>query len=252
MKISEVKNQETLDLLFKDKNVLGIDETGVGDYLTPLVAAVAIADNKKMDRINELGITDSKKLSDSRIKELAKIIQDEKLAKYKTAFISVKGYNNLAKRSNANLIKMFVHMKAYTDSQKGKGSTIKISDFDYVFIDQYSTLKAITGYFDHYFDEKTNPKANWPRFRKIGADIILSEKAESKHPSVAIASIMARNELLFRMEELNREWETTFPLGASTKTQDWINDFVKSRSEGDETAEKILRYNIVKNFNIKE
>ncbi|PAK21698.1 hypothetical protein CJJ23_01000 [Mycoplasmopsis agassizii] len=249
IKIKEINEQKTLDELFQSKKVLGIDESGVGDYFTPLTAAVAIVEEKDFARLKELGVGDSKKISDKRIQELAKIIADEKLAKYCASFIHPKGYNNLKKNYNANEIKTFVHLKAFTDSQRvsSKNTPIKSIDFDYVFIDQYSTLNAIEGYFKRFFNDE-DPKANWPKFRKFGKDIILSTKAEDKHLSVAVASIFARDLLLRKMIEYNYEWEAEFPLGASKDVQEFARKFIDERARGDKKKETEMRYNLIKDF----
>ena len=58
------------------KVVLGIDESGKGDFFGPLVVAGVLADGQVFKKLAEIGARDSKKISDNRIKELARYIRE--------------------------------------------------------------------------------------------------------------------------------------------------------------------------------
>ena len=50
---------------------IGTDEAGKGDYFGPLVVAGVMVDESIAKSFEELGIRDSKKLSDSSVRDLA-------------------------------------------------------------------------------------------------------------------------------------------------------------------------------------
>ena len=91
--------------IYKGKNIIGSDETGVGDYLTPLVAAAVFVPYQNVDKLSKMGITDSKKISDKQILILANKIKP--LIKYRIKHLTQAGYNKLNKSFNANELKCF-------------------------------------------------------------------------------------------------------------------------------------------------
>ena len=55
-------------------NQIGSDEVGTGDFFGPICVCAAYIKAKDIKRLRELGIDDSKRLSDERIRELGKIL----------------------------------------------------------------------------------------------------------------------------------------------------------------------------------
>ena len=51
---------------------IGVDETGVGDYFTPVVSVACFIPKNNIDEIINLGVKDSKKLNDKKIITIAK------------------------------------------------------------------------------------------------------------------------------------------------------------------------------------
>lgn len=45
---------------------IGVDETGVGDYFTPVVSVACFIPKNNIDEIINLGVKDSKKLNDKK------------------------------------------------------------------------------------------------------------------------------------------------------------------------------------------
>lgn len=66
-----------------NKNILGIDETGVGDYFTPLIACGALLPKEMHQWAVDLGVKDSKLLSENKIKEIAQELK----SKYRTLYM---------------------------------------------------------------------------------------------------------------------------------------------------------------------
>jgi len=51
---------------------IGSDEVGVGDFLLPMVVVATYIQKKDIQKLKNLGVNDSKKLSDEKIKNVAK------------------------------------------------------------------------------------------------------------------------------------------------------------------------------------
>lgn len=197
--------------LLNNKNIIGCDETGVGDYLTPLVAAAVYVDKDNIDKLVSLGVKDSKKISDEKIKEIFLNIKD--LIKFRVNHLTQKGYNNLNKYMNAHELKMFLHLKSITQLEK-----IDKVDEDLILIDQFTNVNSVEKYYETLMLSKLKTD-------EIQKEIILAEKAESIHVAVAAASIVARYYFLEMMQEQEEVCEMKFPLGTNEKVEQVAIDF---------------------------
>lgn len=207
----------TIDFIeLKNKNIIGIDEVGVGDYFGPLCSAAVYVPYENIKELEKIGgIGDSKKLSDTKILSLAKKIKESNLVKYSIFHLTPNGYNSLNKNYNANYLKMFTHLKAFS-----KLSEIKV---DYIFIDQYSTKNSILKYYNDFVF-----KNNWANLKEFNSDVLLANKAESLHISVAIASILARADFLEFMKNMNIKYNVQFPFGAGNNVKEFAEEFFNS------------------------
>lgn len=192
---------EYKESFLNDKDIIGVDETGVGDYLTPLVACAAFVESKNIDKIKQLGIIDSKLMTDKKILEVFPKLKD--LVDYSVNHLTQKGYNNLNKYMNANELKMFLHIKSINKLELDK----KIKN-DMIIIDQFSNESSIVKYYTSLVEGKLSAES----FLK---PVMLLEKAESKHVSVAVASVIARYHFLKMMEEQDGALELKTPLGTN-------------------------------------
>lgn len=57
---------------FASKNVVGSDEVGTGDYFGPMIVAACYVDQAMMPLLKQLGVKDSKAMTDPEICEIAK------------------------------------------------------------------------------------------------------------------------------------------------------------------------------------
>ena len=86
--VKEKKEETTIPI---DISSVGSDEVGTGDYYGPIVVTASYVNKDDIPFLTELGVKDSKKLSDEQIlKIVPKII---KKIKYKTIMLSNKEYN---------------------------------------------------------------------------------------------------------------------------------------------------------------
>lgn len=192
-------------------NIIGADETGVGDYMAPLVACAAFIKYEDAIELEKTGITDSKKLSEKQIYFFASKIK--KVATYKIKYLSQKGYNTLNKSFNANELKMFVHMGAINNVEE------QVSG-DLIILDQFSTEASIKKYYSRL------GKDDYFKFKQFKAKLKLVERGEMEHVAVAAASILAREFLLNHMKEQELKWGMKFPLGTNKIVEGVAINFV--------------------------
>lgn len=90
---SSIKEEVALDnILFP---IMGSDESGKGDYFGSLVVACICIDEKDVLELSDLGVRDSKALSDTRIIQIAKAIKKSCQDRFVIVEISPEKYNQL-------------------------------------------------------------------------------------------------------------------------------------------------------------
>ena len=91
-------------------NTLGSDEVGVGDFFGPIVVTATYVSTDKIPLIEELGVKDSKKLTDEKIISIAPTLIKE--IPYCTYILNNTDYNKYQKMGyNMNKIKAILHNK---------------------------------------------------------------------------------------------------------------------------------------------
>ncbi|MCR5079649.1 MAG: ribonuclease HIII [Bacilli bacterium] len=187
---------------------LGSDEVGTGDYFGPITVCAAYVEEKDLDYLKELGITDSKKMTDDRIKELGPIL----IKKFKYSLIALNNekYNAAhAKGININKMKAKLHNKVL----------LKLSK-QYPDAHRYMDQFAAEGLYYSYLKED----------REVVRNITFSTKGELHYPCVALASVIARYAFLALMDELSKKVGVTLPFGASNAVENFARNFLKSHS----------------------
>lgn len=182
-------------------NTIGSDEAGVGDYFGPMTVCAAYVPKDKVALLKELGVRDSKNLSNSTVKKIAGDIIH--IIPYSLVILDNPSYNEKIDQG-WNIVKL----KAVLHDHCIKNVHQKMMDdakdtLEAIVIDQFTSENAYRKYVPHPFRE----------------DLIYQEtKAESKSIAVACASILARSKYLEQMENLNRNLKAEVPRGASNKT----------------------------------
>ncbi len=174
-----------------EKGHIGTDESGKGDYFGPLVAAGVFlpADQEKV--LSELGVKDSKRFSDNRIHELARLIK--KGYTHSIVAIGPEKYNALyAKLRNLNRLLAWAHSRVIENILEEVNCTLAITD---QFGDKAFVLNAMM---------------------KRGKNIELIQKPKAEEDlAVAAASILAREGFLTRLYYLSQDIGSVLPKGAS-------------------------------------
>jgi ribonuclease HIII len=173
---------------------VGSDESGKGDYFGPLVVAAVALTQSNWGVLAELGVQDSKNLSDTRAASLAGQIRDA----FPNDVITIMPprYNELwAKFGNVNRLLAWAHARAIENViEKAPQASAAVAD--------------------QFGDESLIRDALFKRGRNVR--LVQMPRAE-RDPAVAAASILARAEFLHRLDQLGRQAGVRLPKGASSQ-----------------------------------
>ena len=224
------KYKEELNYYYS-MSTIGSDEVGTGDYFGPIIVTAAYVDKDKIDFVNELGVKDSKKLTDEKIKKIAPLLIKE--IPYVTFTLNNKDYNEYQKKGfNMNKIKAILHNKVLY------AITHREEKFPYqkIVVDQFVYPRK---YFEHIIEAK----------EKV-TDITFTTKAESKCASVAVASVISRYIFLRKINELTEEIGMEIPKGANAIVDQVGQEIVKKY--GIQKLKEIAKLNFKNTDKIKE
>lgn len=188
-------------------NSIGSDEVGTGDYFGPIVVTASYVTKDDVDFLLELGVKDSKKMSDTEIKRV--VPQIIKKIPYHTFILTNKQYNELYNSDmNMNKMKAILHNKvlsAFSDKEK--------YHYDYIVVDQFENPRS---YYNHLNDAK---------FKVY--NITFLTKAEDQCLSVACASLISRYIFLQEMDKMSKSLGIDIPKGASDLVDNVGREIVK-------------------------
>lgn len=195
--------------------LIGVDESGKGDYFGPLVIAGAYLDKKTAEKLSGYGVADSKSLSDKRIKKLAARIKNN--CEYSVVTIKNPRYNQLHKKiGNLNKILAWGHARVIEN-------LLDKVDCDNALSDKFAKKYLI----ENALMEK-------------GKEIKLEQKVRAEsNLAVAAASILARAEFVSRLQQLSDKYEIELPKGAANHIIDVGQEFV--RKHGQEELKQVAK-----------
>ena len=201
---------------------IGSDEVGTGDYFGPIIVTASYVNKNDITFLEELGVRDSKKVTDDKIMKIAPEII--KKIPHFTYILSNEEYNEWQKKGyNMNKIKSILHNRVILGLLKQNNFS-----YDMVVIDQFTPPR---NYFGYLKDVNENV------FRKI----TFTTKAEDKCLSVGCSSIISRYIFINEMDKLGKTVNTVLPLGASTIVDDKGKELVNKY--GKEVLNKIAKLN---------
>ncbi|MBR2678143.1 MAG: ribonuclease HIII [Bacilli bacterium] len=200
---------------------IGSDEVGTGDYFGPIVVTACYVKKDQLEKLEKLGIGDSKKIDDEKIKKIAPEIA--KLVKYKSVILTNKEYNEKhTKDTNMNKIKAILHNRVLY--QMVHDEKVK---YDYIIVDEFARENR---YYEYLNDQPV-----------IQKDITFLTKAEDISPAVACASIISRYLFLQEFDKLCDSIHIPLPKGAG-KDVDEIGEEVVEKY-GEEKLKEIAKVN---------
>jgi len=184
---------------FSPLSVIGSDEVGTGDYFGPMTVVAAYVQKEQLPLLKELGVRDSKELTDAKIIEIAK--QLVSFIPYSLLVLHNEKYNAFQEKGmSQGKMKALLHNKALSNVLK----KLDPEKPDAILIDQFVEKNT---YYKHVVKEKEIIKEN----------VFFSTKGESVHLSVAAASIIARYAFLKQMDLLTEKTGMVIPRGAGAQ-----------------------------------
>ena len=221
---SEIKAKENKedDKTYYYYDAIGSDEVGTGDYFGPIIVTATLVDKNTRKLLEDLKIMDSKKMTDDKIRRCAPILMDK--LPYVTFTLSNPKYNDMANKGfNMNKVKAILHNRVLFElSNKG-------IPYHKIIVDQFTTPRS---YFSYLKQENIQDKVT---------KITFLTKGESKHLSVAAASVISRYLFLNEMDKLSEKDKINILKGASDKVDDVGREIVKKY--GKEELYKIAKIN---------
>ncbi len=186
---------------------IGSDEVGTGDFFGPIVVSATYVDKANVDFLLDLGVKDSKKMSDSEIiKVVPEII---KKIPYNTFILTNKQYNEMySSDMNMNKMKAILHNKVLA----GFANKEKYP-YEYAVVDQFENPRS---YYFHLKDAS---------FKVY--NITFLTKAEDQCLSVACASLISRYIFLREMDKISKDLGMVLPKGAGDIVNTVGMDIVK-------------------------
>lgn len=174
---------------------IGIDESGKGDFFGPLCIAGVFAGEQEIKKLLEMGVKDSKNLSDPQILRLSPSIRA--LCPHSIVKISPQRYNELyANFRNLNNLLGWGHATAIVE-------LVEKTQCRQVLIDQFASEYVVQ---------------NALKRKQITVSLSQRHRAE-EDPVVAAASILARAAFVQGIEQLSQEVGIPLPKGASEKVK---------------------------------
>ena len=207
---AKAKNPKDNDIFFLNTSTIGSDETGCGDFFGPIVVCATYCRKEDISFLKELGVKDSKKITDDKIKEIAPAII--KKIPYVCTVLDNETYNKNYHDINMVKLKCILHNKVLCSLvEKYK------PDYKYAVIDQFVNAKK-------YYEYLTGV----PKKLK---GITFYTKGESKCIAVAAASIIARYVFLKEMANLNKKVGFTLQKGAGAIVDEQIQTIIQKKGK---------------------
>ncbi len=203
------KEEESRAKDFQEYDVIGVDESGKGDFFGPLVVAAAyVPDQEATNELKHLGLADSKRISDDKVADLAKDVK--RLCQYSIVKLPPKTYNDLYEdMGNLNDMLGWAHARSIEDLlEDGVVPEAAISD-------KFGR--------EDFIEDKLMGK---------GRDIELFQEVRAEENiAVAAASVLARSEFLKKLGSLAVKWNVELPLGAGENVVAAGKSFIDEHGE---------------------
>lgn len=192
-------------------SIVGSDEVGKGDYFGPLIVVAAYVRADQIPLVKELGVKDSKDLTDSQIIKIAKDLLA--FLPYSLLKLDNQKYNKLQGSGMTQ-----GKMTAILHNQAHHYLLEKISPEkpDAILVDQFAQAPV---YYKHLKGQKVIQNER----------VYFSTKAESIHLAVAAASILARYSFIRAFDGLSKKVGFTIPKGAGAKVDQAAARLIKEK-----------------------
>ena len=203
--------ESTLDPSLLDARI-GVDESGKGDFFGPLCVAAVYVNKSVLNAWKTVGIRDSKSVgSDAQIVHLNRAIRETPGCQVSVIAIGNEAYNRLhVRHGSVNTVLAWGHARAIENLLE-RGPLLNPPP-----------VRAIS---DQFASSKTTVERALMTLGK-GIELVQRHRAE-EDMAVAAASIVARNEYLQRMKNLEKEFSMPLPRGASAAVEEAARKLVE-------------------------
>ena len=205
---------------FSNWSVIGSDEVGTGSYFGPLTVACAFVPKNLIKELQQLGVKDSKNLTDVQIQEIVPKIKA--LIPYKLLTLWPEKYNEVQQTKNLNEMKALLHNQAI----KLLYQQLNPETVQAILIDEFCSQK---NYYS-YLKEQTTPLKSMTYFKT---------KGENHHIAVAAASMIARDAFLEGLKTLSKEYGYSLLSGANSAVDELASKILKQ--EGMDGLRKVAK-----------
>ena len=234
MKVAGEKKKEPAEKSFVYyTNTIGSDEVGTGDYFGPIVVTSTFVSKENIPFLEDLGVKDSKKLTDAQILKIVPEII--KKIPYSTRILTNRDYNGKYSADiNMNAMKAILHNKVLLDLNEKYGKQA-----DYIVVDQFTSPSS---YYKYLI-----------KAPEVQRNITFITKAEDKCLSVACASLISRYAFIKEFDKMSKNVGFYLPKGAGeladeaamkiVRQSDFsaLNDIVKLNFKNTEKIKKALK-----------
>lgn len=221
MVLEKEKKDDKVNNIYLHTTAVGSDEVGTGDYFGPIVVTASYVKKEDVEELIKLGVGDSKKISDDKIKKIAPIIA--KKITYRSLILSNSEYNEKYRKDvNMNKIKAIMHNKVLY--QLINEENVK---YDYIIVDEFAKETR-------YYEYLTG-------ISQIQKDITFITKAEDKNLAVACSSIISRYIFLKEFDKICTSLQIPLVKGAG-KDVDKIGEEVVEKY-GEDKLKEIAKLN---------
>lgn len=209
---SQFSDQQLAAPPTQQTNMIGTDEVGNGSYFGGLAVVASYLSDADIPLIKSLGVDDSKKLTDAKIREIAPMLKEN--IQHQALLLKPSKYNEvIASGYNAVSVKVALHNQAIYLLEKALSATP-----DYIIIDAFTTEKNYAKYLKN--------EANQTNGR-----VTLVQKAESQFYTVAVSSVIARSLFLDELDELSQLMGIKLPSGAGHQSDLVAATIIKKHGE---------------------
>ena len=194
---------------------VGCDESGKGDYFGPLVSAAVYVEPDAAERLGELGVQDSKTLSDKRVRALAPQIRA--LTRHALTTVAPPRYNELyaelrSRRRRLNHLLAWAHARSIEDLIEAGLHPA------YAIVDQFA---ADANVIEHaVLTETRERELRVVQYPRAEADV-----------AVAAASVLAREAFIGWLDRAGDRVGVPLPKGASPAVIAAAQEIVRSGGE---------------------
>ncbi|MDX9858234.1 MAG: ribonuclease HIII [candidate division Zixibacteria bacterium] len=173
--------------------IIGIDESGKGDFFGPLVIAALVADSSREEELRSLGVRDSKTMTPGRIASIAEILQKKFV--HSVVVVGPEKYNQLYKKiKNLNRLLGWGHARAIENVLMEAEADLAISD-------KFADPRVI----ENALLEKSKAL---PLQQLVRGESVIQ---------VAAASVIARATFVKQLERLSGKYGVELPKGAAAQ-----------------------------------